>query len=77
VPVRIGVEPVAGPPGDDRIPDLRAHRDAVADVEGAFENGGVIANVCAFTWFCTSFDTHPNVTGYGVIAHAFLDVLQP
>jgi lysophospholipase L1-like esterase len=49
----------------------------VADVEGAFEAGGPIANVCAWTWFCTQLDVHPNVTGYGVIANAFLDVLHP
>jgi lysophospholipase L1-like esterase len=49
----------------------------VADVEGAFENGGLIGNVCAWTWFCSYGNTHPNVTGYGVIARAFLDVLQP
>jgi len=50
---------------------------AVADVDGAFKDGGLIANVCAWTWFCTQFDTHPNTTGYGVIAQAFLDALQP
>lgn len=46
----------------------------VADVAGAF---GSAELVCAWTWFCTHFDTHPNETGYGVIAEAFLDVIQP
>jgi lysophospholipase L1-like esterase len=46
----------------------------VADVAGAFSTA---ERVCAWTWFCTHFDTHPNATGYGVIADAFLDVIQP
>jgi lysophospholipase L1-like esterase len=54
----------------------------VADVAGAFENDDVpsaAANVCAWTRFCSSGfeDVHPNATGYGVIAQAFLDALQP
>jgi lysophospholipase L1-like esterase len=48
----------------------------VADVEGAFEAGGLIFNVCAWTWVCTTGDVHPNVDGYGVIAQAFRDVIQ-
>jgi lysophospholipase L1-like esterase len=48
----------------------------VADVDGAFKEGGLIANVCAWTWFCTTFDVHPNTTGYGVIAQTFLHVIQ-
>ena len=47
---------------------------SVADVAGAFSTA---EHVCAWTWFCTHFDTHPNATGYGVIADAFLDVIQP
>ena len=47
---------------------------SVADVAGAFSTA---ERVCAWTWFCTHFDTHPNATGYGVIADAFLDVIQP
>jgi lysophospholipase L1-like esterase len=46
---------------------------SVADVAGAFSTA---ERVCAWTWFCTNFDTHPNATGYGVIADAFLDVIQ-
>jgi lysophospholipase L1-like esterase len=52
----------------------------VADVAGAFENDALpnaAANVCAWTWFCSVQDSHPNAIGYGVIAQAFLDVLQP
>jgi len=44
----------------------------VADVAGAFPT---VAAVCAWTWFCTHADTHPNETGYGVIANAFLNAL--
>ena len=50
----------------------------VADVAGAFANNDLpsaAANICAWTWFCSHGDQHPNVTGYGVIARAFLDVL--
>ncbi len=50
----------------------------VADVAGVFENDDLpsaAANICAWTWFCSHGDQHPNVTGYGVIAKAFLDVL--
>jgi hypothetical protein len=50
----------------------------VADVAGAFEDDDLpsaAANVCAWTWFCTHGDTHPNAAGYGVIAQAFLDLL--
>src|SRR5262249_25502323 len=46
----------------------------VADVAGAFENDDLpaaAAHVCAWTWFCVSGDTHPNVLGYGGIARAF------
>jgi hypothetical protein len=54
----------------------------VADVPGAFENddlASAAANVCAWTRFCVSgfVDVHPNATGHGVIAQAFLDVIQP
>jgi hypothetical protein len=48
--------------------------DPVADVAGAF---GTVEQVCAWTWFCTHFDSHPNATGYGVIANEFLEVIQP
>lgn len=44
----------------------------VADVAGAFPT---LATVCAWTWFCTHGDVHPNATGYGVIANAFLEAL--
>jgi lysophospholipase L1-like esterase len=77
--------PLGDPIADTRIHAINGQLKAtyaaagmpVADAEGAFEAGGLIANVCAWTWFCTQFDVHPNVTGYGVIAKAFLDVLQP
>jgi lysophospholipase L1-like esterase len=52
----------------------------VADVAGAFHNGEQplsTALVCAWTWFCTHGNVHPNTTGYGVIAHAFLERVQP
>jgi lysophospholipase L1-like esterase len=62
----------------------------VADVAGAFATAdfsldpetGVPVNVeraCAWTWICApppfGPDIHPNASGYGVIARAFLDVL--
>ena len=53
--------------------------DAVADVAGAFDNDNLTnaaADVCAWTWFCSYGDTHPNTTGYGVIATAFAEVLH-
>jgi lysophospholipase L1-like esterase len=60
--------------------------DPVADVETAFSTtdwtleGDVPLNVlriCQWTWMCTNFDVHANTAGYGVIAQAFLDVIQP
>jgi lysophospholipase L1-like esterase len=50
---------------------------AVADVAGEFEDPDPVANVCAWTWFCTLGDVHPNSTGYGVIAAAFEEALLP
>jgi lysophospholipase L1-like esterase len=50
----------------------------VADVAGAFENDNLVnaaGHVCAWTWFCSFGDAHPNTTGYGVIAQAFADAL--
>jgi lysophospholipase L1-like esterase len=52
----------------------------VADVAGAFHNGEQPLSahlVCAWTWFCTDGNVHPNTTGYGVIAQAFLEQVQP
>jgi lysophospholipase L1-like esterase len=52
----------------------------VADVAGAFHNGEQPLSahlVCAWTWFCSDGDVHPNTAGYAVIAEAFLDVVQP
>jgi lysophospholipase L1-like esterase len=49
----------------------------VADVAGVFENNNLPAaaeHVCAWTWFCTLGDLHPNTAGYGVIAQAFEQV---
>jgi lysophospholipase L1-like esterase len=51
-----------------------AARVPVADVAGAFENDNLMsaaAHVCAWTWFCTRRDIHPNIAGYGAIARAF------
>jgi len=51
----------------------------VADVAGAFENDvlpNAAVNVCAWTWFCTIGDVHPNTAGYHVIARAFLGALS-
>ena len=51
----------------------------VADVAGAFHNGEYPLSaqlVCAWTWFCSHGDSHVNTAGYGVIAQAFLDVVQ-
>jgi len=46
----------------------------VADVAGAFGDDDLSReadHVCAWTWFCSDGDSHPNTTGYGVIAQAF------
>jgi lysophospholipase L1-like esterase len=64
--------------------------DPVADVETAFSTtdttlvGGVpldVLRICQWTWTCTppplGPNIHPNTTGYGVIAHAFENVLNP
>src|SRR5262249_48812086 len=51
----------------------------VADVAGAFQNADLAkaaANVCAWTWYCTRRDFHPNTAGYRVIARAFEHVLR-
>lgn len=76
--------PLGIPLVDARVDALNARLEAtyhaagmpVADVAGAFEDGGLVANVCNWTWFCTVGDTHPNATGYAVIAQAFLRALQ-
>jgi lysophospholipase L1-like esterase len=50
----------------------------VADVAGLFDNNNLTAaatNICNWTWVCIAGDQHPNVEGYGVIAHAFADAL--
>jgi len=62
--------------------------DPLADVEGAFSStdttlvNGVLLDVqrvCAWTWLCTppphGPDIHLNTDGYGVVAHAFEQVL--
>jgi len=74
--------PLADPIVDARIADANAVLAAtyaaagvpVADVAGAFPT---VAAVCAWTWFCTDADVHPNATGYGLIANAFLRVIEP
>jgi lysophospholipase L1-like esterase len=46
----------------------------VADVAGAFENDklpNAAGHVCAWTWFCSLGDYHPNTAGYDQIARAF------
>jgi lysophospholipase L1-like esterase len=51
----------------------------VADVAGAFENGAFpdsADNTCAWTWFCTVGDPHPNTDGYGVVADEYLAAIQ-
>jgi lysophospholipase L1-like esterase len=74
-------------PLDDSVVDARVdalngllasiyadHGVIVADVAGAFES---VQQVCDWTWVCTEGvnDVHPNTTGYGVIANAFLEVV--
>jgi len=61
----------------------------VADVAGAFWAGDLdidlnkngkpdsLDNICAWTWMCTSFNIHPNETGYQVIADEFAVILPP
>jgi len=63
----------------------------VADVWAAFDSdnfqamqtrdwGDVptnVSHICDWTGFCANLDIHPNVTGYGVIAGAFEDVIPP
>jgi lysophospholipase L1-like esterase len=60
------------------IDTYAAAGDPVADVAGAFENDNLVnaaAHVCAWTWFCSISNVHPNTAGYGVIAQAYLDAL--
>jgi len=59
----------------------------VADVWAAFQAGDTtlvngtprdVLTECELTWLCTKpprTDIHPNTQGYGVIAHAFEEVL--
>jgi lysophospholipase L1-like esterase len=50
-----------------------------ADVAGAFGDDDLAQaaqHVCAWTWFCSAGDIHPNTTGYDVIARAFEDALS-
>ena len=59
--------------------------DPVAEVDQAFSNndttiqpGGLpldVQRLCEWTWICVAGDIHPNATGYGVMAHAFLAAL--
>jgi len=60
-----------------------ARGDPVADVEGAFSSTDMtlqpdglplaVERICQWTWMCLFGDLHPNTTGYGVMAQAFLD----
>ena len=64
--------------------------DPVADVESAFSTtdttpvGGIPLNavrICQWTWMCAppplGPNIHANTAGYGVIAHAFENILGP
>jgi len=56
------------------VDTYREAGDPVADIAGAFDNDNLVnaaAHVCAWTWFCSYGDVHPNTAGYGVIAQAF------
>jgi lysophospholipase L1-like esterase len=65
---------------DRTLADTYATADVpIADVAGAFENDNLVnagGHVCAWTWFCSLGDIHPNTTGYGVIAEAFRHALS-
>jgi hypothetical protein len=57
----------------------RAAHVPVADVGAAFDNDHLAhaaQHVCAWTWFCSRGDFHPNTTGYGVIAQTYESVLN-
>jgi lysophospholipase L1-like esterase len=61
------------------VDTYREAGDPVADIAGAFENDNLVnaaVHVCAWTWFCSYGDVHPNTAGYGVIAQAFAQVAQ-
>jgi lysophospholipase L1-like esterase len=61
------------------VETYREAGDPVADIADAFENDNLVnaaAHVCAWTWFCSYGDVHPNIAGYGVIAQAFEQVVQ-
>ena len=59
--------------------------DPVAEVYQAFSTKDTtiqpdglpldVQRLCDWTWICVVGDIHPNATGYGVIAHAFLAAL--
>jgi len=56
----------------------RAAHVPVADVGAAFENDDLAhaaQHVCAWTWFCSRGDFHPDTTGYGVITHTYENVV--
>src|SRR5262245_29458426 len=51
----------------------------VADVAAAFGNTNLAkaaGRVCAWTWYCSRRDFHPNIAGYHVIARAFEHVVR-
>jgi lysophospholipase L1-like esterase len=78
--------PMQDPVVDARVDELNAliagiyaeFGVPVADVAGAFHNSQSDSAdlVCAWTWFCTNGDVHPNTTGYAVIAAEFLETLS-
>ena len=78
--------PLGDPDIDADIAEINAILDVtytaagvpVADVAGAFHNGEQPLSaelVCAWTWFCTHGNVHPNTIGYGVIAEEFLEIV--
>jgi lysophospholipase L1-like esterase len=62
-----------------------AFGDPVAAVDLAFSNNDTtiqpdglpldVQRICEWTWTCVAADIHPNDTGYGVMAYAFLAAL--
>jgi lysophospholipase L1-like esterase len=65
--------------------DYAAAGDPVADVQGAFDSTVTtlqpdgtpldVERICDWTWICSAGDLHPNATGYGVIASAFMNAI--
>jgi lysophospholipase L1-like esterase len=62
---------------DHLVADAAHFRIPVVDVYSAFGgDSGTAANVCTYTWICSSFhDFHPTTHGYQIIATAVQQVL--